>query len=413
VAQTLNKLSARAVQALGPGRHGDGGNLYLVVDPGGSRRWLFIYRSGGKQREMGLGSVRAVSLARARELAAESRAALADGRDPVGEREKARAAKIARVPTFGEVADELLASIGAGFRNPKHRAQWGATLKADAAALLPMPIDKVETADVLRVLSPIWLVKPETASRVRGRIERVLDAAKAKGLRTAENPARWRGHLALLLPKAGKLTRGHHEAMPYADVPAFAARLRSLDSVSARALEFTILTAARSGEVMGARWAEVDIERELWVVPAVRMKAGREHRVPLTARALAILQEMRSVQRMRLGRGPSPDDHVFPGSKASTGLSVMALTMVMRRTDAGAFTVHGFRSTFRDWAGDCTSFPREVAEAALAHTVGDRVEAAYRRSDALERRRELMAAWERHCGGDGGGKVVPLRRAGA
>jgi integrase len=263
-------------------------------------------------------------------------------------------------------------------------------------------LDEITTDNVLGVLKPIWLTKPETASRLRGRIERVLDAAKAKGLRHGENPARWRGHLDHLLPKRQKLSRGHHAAMPYKDVPAFLERLRGLGGLSALALEFCILGAARSGEVFGAKWDEIDLDRKVWTVPAERMKSGREHRVPLTDRILAIIETVEPLRRTEHG------DFIFPGQKRGRPLSSMALEMQLRRMKIENSTVHGFRSSFRDWAGEETHFPREMAEAALAHVVGDNTERAYRRGDALERRRELMEAWMRYCAGEPAGEVVRL-----
>jgi integrase len=248
-------------------------------------------------------------------------------------------------------------------------------------------VNMIDTAEVLRVLKPVWQKIPETASRLRGRIERVLDAAQARGLRSGENPARWRGHLDTLLPPRQKLTRGHHAAMPYHELPAFVARLRARDGVSARALEFVILTAARSGEVLGLQWSEIDLDRKVWTVPATRIKAGREHRVPLSPRAVEILEAMRAVR---------VSDYVFPGYRAGRPLGDMALHLVRERMEI-PYTVHGFRSTFRDWCGETTNFPREVAEAALAHVVGDETERAYRRGDALEKRRKLMDAWAAHC----------------
>jgi integrase len=333
---------------------------------------------------MGLGSPRDVALARAREAAARARELVAQGQDPLEARRTARTVK-----TFGTVADEFIATMQVQWRNEKHAAQWQTTLREYAAGLHPLPVDAVGTEDVMRVLRPIWLEKQETASRLRGRIERVLDAAKAQGLRTGENPARWRGHLDLLLPKRQKLSRGHHKAMAYKDVPAFMRRLRTAAGVSIRALEFTILTAARSGETLGAKWSEMDLDAGVWTVPATRMKAGREHRVPLVGRAMEILHEMQVLRR-------ADNPHVFPGQRSGKGLSVMALEMVMRRANLTE-TPHGFRSAFRDWAGEETDYPREIAEAALAHRSGDAVERAYRRGDALEKRRAMMTAWEHHC----------------
>jgi integrase len=402
MARALKKLNTRQVATLNrEGRHSDGGGLYLVVGPGASRRWAFLFRWRGKLKEMGLGSLASVSLADAREKAGEARRVVADGRNPIEDRRAQEAAQDAGT-TFGAFADDLMKGLAHGFRNEKHRAQWAMTLTTYAAPLRSMKLDDIATADVLAVLQPLWQTKAETASRLRGRIERVLDAAKAKGLRSGENPARWRGHLDALLPPRHRLTRGHHAAMPYDDVPAFIGRLRASESVSALALEFAIFTAARSGEVLGARWDEIDLDAKLWTVPAARMKAGREHRVPLTARALAILQTVEKVQT---------GEHVFPGQQRGKSLSIMALAMVLRRLNLENVTVHGFRSAFRDWAGNETSFSREIAESALAHAVGDMTERAYRRSDALERRRELMDAWSRYCETGPSAKVIPLKRA--
>jgi integrase len=287
------------------------------------------------------------------------------------------------------------------WRNEKHAAQWEMTLRDYAAPLRRLPVDKITTDDVLSVLKPLWNAKPETASRLRGRIERVLDAAKAKGLRSGENPARWRGHLDQLLPKRQRLTRGHHAAMPYADVPSFMGDLRSRQATSALALEFAILTAARSGEVLGARWDEFDVERAVWIVPAGRMKAGREHRVPLSRRALQIVKELHKTRT---------NEFVFPGEKAGRPLSGMALEMVLRRMRVEDATVHGFRSSFRDWAAECTSSANEVCEAALAHVIENKAEAAYRRGDLFEKRRRLMDAWALYCTTPKMGKVVPISR---
>lgn len=385
MSRQLNRLSARKVAALEePGRHADGGGLYLSISKDGRRRWVFLFRWKGKLREMGLGTPRDVPLARAREAATRAREMAASGKDPLEAKQAER-----EVKTFGTLADEFIEAMRPQWRNDKHVAQWQMTLRDYAAPLRALAVDTIGTEDVMRVLKPIWQKKPETASRVRGRIERVLNAGKAQGLRAGENPARWRGHLDLLLPKRQKLTRGHHKAMAYGDVPAFVARLRSTAGIGARALEFTILTAARSGETLGAQWSEIDVKARVWTVPAARMKAGREHRVPLSDRALAIVSEMKALE---LRDNP----FVFPGQRAGKGLSVMALEMVMRRAKLTE-TPHGFRSAFRDWAGEETPFPREVAEAALAHLVGDAVERAYRRGDALEKRRQLMDTWALHC----------------
>ncbi|THF59868.1 tyrosine-type recombinase/integrase [Ollibium composti] len=400
MALALNKLSARGVTAITkPGRHGDGGGLYLVVDKSGAKRWVFLYRRNGSLREMGLGGLKSVTLARARELAGEARVSLQAGVDPIAAKNNAPVS----VPKFGDAADDFIEAMKPQFRNAKHIAQWEMTLREYAAPLRPKRVDQITTADVLEVLKPYWLTKPETASRLRGRIERVLDAAKAQGHRSGENPALWRGHLDKLLPKRRKLSRGHHAAMPYEDVPAFIAALRQREAMAARALEFTILTAARSGETFGAIWKEFDLEAALWVVPAERMKAGREHRVPLTPRAVEILTELAEL-------GAGPDAYVFPGQKEGRPLSVMAMEMILRRMKVDA-TVHGFRSSFRDWAGEETVFSREVAEAALAHVVGDETERAYRRGDALEKRRKLMAAWASYCEPKKPGNVLEMKQA--
>lgn len=382
----LNKLPPKAVVTYTkPGRYSDGGGLYLVVGAGASRKWVFRYRWHGHLKDMGLGGASVVTLARAREKAAQARAMLSEGINPL---EAKRASKA--VPTFGEMADQLVADLGPQWRNEKHRAQWVTTLEKDAARLRPVAVDRIETVDVLAVLKPIWSMKPETASRLRGRIERVLDAAKAKGFRDGENPARWRGHLDHLLPKRQKLTRGHHAAMPFSEVPSFIVELRKREAVAALALEFAILTAARSGEVRGATWSEIDMEAQVWTVPASRMKMGVEHRVPLSSRAVEILSEAKALS------SGLPDAIVFPSTKGAA-LSDAAFDRLLKRMGGAAIgiTPHGFRSSFRDWAGEVSTFPREVAEAALAHAVGDATERAYRRGDALDKRRGMMLAWER------------------
>jgi integrase len=337
---------------------------------------------------MGLGNA-SVTLAQARDKAAEARKLVAVDVNPIEARREAGRIK-AGMPTFGQCAEALLAAKSSEWRNEKHKAQWHMTLETYAKPLRAMPVDEIDTAAVLSVLQPIWQSRPETASRLRGRIEAVLDAARAKGYipRNEANPARWRGHLDKLLPKRQKLTRGHHAAMPYPDVPEFISRLRGREAVAAIALEFAILTAARSGEVLGARWCEFDLGGNVWSVPATRMKAGREHRVPLSGRVLAILQ--------RLGEAKT-GDFVFAGQRPGKPLSGMAMEMILRRMKAGSVTVHGFRSSFRDWCGEATSFERELAEAALAHAAGDATERAYRRGDALEKRRKLMEAWAAFC----------------
>lgn len=387
--RVLNRLSSRTVATLSkPGRYADGGRLYLKIGRDGGKRWTFMYERNGKQREMGLGPVSDVSLARARERAAVYRAQLAEDIDPLDAQRAARAA-----PTFATVADEVLVAATARSKNEKHRYQWERALKVEAAALRPLPVDKITTDDVLAVLRPVWDEKPETASRLRGRIERVLDAASAKGLRNRENPARWKGHLANLLPARKKLTRGHHKALPFQELSAFVSALRARPAEAARALEFLILSAARMAEVLGATWSEIDIDSRVWTVPAARMKAGKEHRVPLSETAVEILRQQRALRP-----NDRATDLVFQGPRHGAPLSNMACSALLKRMGVEV-TSHGFRSTFRDWAGEATDFPREVAEAALAHQVGDEVERAYRRGDALEKRRKMMAAWADFCAG--------------
>jgi integrase len=402
MARAIHKLTARGAETTSkPGRHSDGGGLYLSISAEGRRRWVFLYTWRGRLREAGLGSAGkgGVSLKAAREKAAEGRAMVKAGVDPIAEWNKADETE---VPTFGKTADDFLAAHVGGWRNDKHKAQWAMTLTRYCEAIRSTPVDAIDTEAVLSVLKPLWTRAPETASRLRGRIEQILDAAKARGFigRNEANPARWRGHLDKLLPKRAKLTRGHHAAMPYGEVPAFVASLRERPTTAARALEFCILTAARSGEALAARWNEIDFDGKIWTVPPARTKAAREHRVPLSDRALAILREMEA------GR---TGDYVFPGQRPGRSLSGMAFEMLLRRIGS-PYTAHGFRSSFRDWAGNETHFPRELAEHALAHVIGDKAEQAYRRSDALARRRELMDAWARHCEGGAGHNVFAFKR---
>jgi integrase len=392
----LHKLSEAKAKSsnLKPGRHSDGGGLYLNVSPAGTKSWLFMWVRQSKRREMGLGAYPSVSLANARSEAVKCREAVAAGRDPIAERDKEAE------PTFAECADQFLASMEGSWRNEKHRAQWRMTLTDYCQPIRPKRISLIDTSDVLSVLNPIWQDKPETASRLRGRIERVLDFAKAKGWRTGENPALWRGHLKNVLPPRQRLSRGHHAAMPYRQLPAFIVRLRASEAMAARALEFLILTAARSGEVYDARWSEFDLEQGIWTIPASRMKAGKEHRVPLSEQALSLVRTLKETP---------VSDYVFPGYRPNCPLSSSAMEMLLRRMKADGYTVHGFRSSFRDWAGDETHFAREIAEASLAHRVGDATEQAYRRADALEKRRKLMQAWAQYCSAAPAANVVRLR----
>jgi integrase len=396
MARRINRLNARAVSTIKKyGRHADGGNLYLTISPNGGRRWVFLFRWHGKPTEIGLGSARDVTLARARELASQARVRLAEGLNPKDVRRPTEGS------TFGECADRLIESMRPSWRNKKHAAQWGMTLRNYAAPLSRLPVDKITTDDVLSVLKNVWTEKPETASRLRGRIERVLDAAKAQGLRIGENPARWRAHLDQLLPKRQRLTRGHHAAMAYSEVPNFISKLQAREATAALALEFAILTGARSGEVLGAKWPEFNLDEAVWIVPAARMKAGVEHRVPLSRRAVKILKAMKEVRN---------GDFVFPGQKSGKPLSVTSLEMVLRRMRIENVTVHGFRSSFRDWASERTNFTNEVCEAALAHVIENKAEAAYRRGDLFDKRRKLMDAWAAYCAAPKSGKVVAFRR---
>jgi integrase len=411
--RTIGWLKALTVErARKPGLYPDGGGLWLQIKGKGARSWVFRFKvqgiAGGKARAMGLGSFHDFGLAEARARAAECRRLIAEGIDPIAKREAERAQRrldTATAKTFRWCAVELVKDKRAGWRNARHASQWSNTLEAYAYPELgDVPVAAVDVAAVLRVLRPIWNAKPETASRLRGRVEAVLSWAAVHGYRHGNNPAQWRGRLDAILPSKGKLkTVKHHPALPYSKIGAFVTELRALDSVAARALEFAILTAARVSEVTGATWAEVDLAAALWTVPADRIKAGREHRVPLSAAALVIL---RGVEREQRGA------FIFQGNRPGKALSVSALPFVLKRMGREDLTVHGFRSTFRDWAAEQTNFPSEAAEMALAHAVGSRVEAAYRRGDMIERRRQLMEAWARYCGTvSKGGKVVSIRGA--
>lgn len=391
----INRLNAKTVATLkDPGMHADGAGLYLKIDQTLSRRWVLVYFWRGRRREMGLGSASMVSLADARRLASEARQQVAAGIDPID----ARKVEIGGATTFGEFARRVIEEKRPGWRNPKSADQWTASLKTHAGALWKRPIADIETRDVIEVLKPIWQALPETAVRVRSRIEHILDVARVQGLRQGENPARWRGHMSLLLPKQARI-RGHHAALSYDGVPAFIQRLRERQATAARALEFTILAATRTTETREATWSE--ISGDVWTIPAERMKGGKPHRVPITPRMREILDDMAPLK--------TDADFIFPGDQRIEPLSRMAMLMLLRRMEA-TFTVHGFRSAFRDWAGDCTAYPRELVEEALAHTVGNAVERAYRRSDALAKRRGLMEAWEKFATTPPAENVVPFRR---
>ncbi len=400
--RTTHRLTARVVETLAtPGRHADGGNLYLTVRPGGSRQWVFLFRWRGKLKEMSLGAYPGLSLKAARDLAGYARSVIIGGNDPLEVRRRAEQ-EVACVPVFGAYAISLVDRIGGGFSNGKHEQQWRNTLRTYCKPIWEKPVDKVDTLGVLACLTPIWQTKPETASRVRGRIERVLNAAKAESFRAGENPAAWRGHLDATLPKHGKLSRGHHAALPYGDMSAFMAELRSRDAIAAIALEFLILTAARTAEALEARWTEFDLEGGLWTVPADRMKARREHRVPLSRAALAIVN--------RLAESKT-GEFVFFGQRPGRPLSNTAMLMLLRRMRRAGVTSHGFRSAFSDWASEVSPFNSELRETALAHTISNKAEAAYRRGDAIEKRRTMMEAWASFCEPRMGAIVVPFAKA--
>ena len=409
--RTLHRLSPRRIETERKrGRFADGGGLYLQVGAQGTKSWLFRFMLDGKARQMGLGAVHTISLPEARETALKCRKLLNEGIDPIDARKEALVSqqlKTASAMTFKECAEAYIKSHSAGWRNAKHAAQWTSTLETYVFPVFgSLPVQAVDTALVMKALDPIWQVKTETASRVRGRIEAILDWAKARNYREGENPARWKGHLKILLPAKSKVKKvKHHAALPYDEIGVFMNQLAERESVSARGLEFQILTAARTGEVMGANWAEIDIDKALWTIPAERMKTDVEHRVPLSTSVIALLERMREV---------SSSEFVFPGAKAGKSLSNMAFLELLKRMGRGDLTAHGFRSTFRDWAAERTAFPREVAEMALAHTIGDKVEAAYRRGDLFEKRQKMMDAWDDYCGTvyeDGAGKVVPIKGA--
>src|SRR5262245_54725623 len=413
MARTIGRLTALKVdKAKRAGMYADGGGLYLRVTQSGTKNWVFRFMLNGRPRWMGVGPLHTIGLAEARNRAAGFRLQRHDGVDPI---EKRRAERLearldaAKTITFKECAARYIASHRAGWRNPKHAAQWEATLATYAEPVMGgLSVQAIDTALMLKVLEPIWTTKPETAGRVRGRIESILDWAKVRGYRAGENPARWRGHLDKLLPARSKVRRvEHHAALPCGELAGFLVNLRAQEGIAARALEFAILTAARTGEVIGARWNEIDFLEKTWTVPATRMKAGREHRVPLSDRTLAILEQVQPLRH-------AEDGFVFPGAKLSRPLSNMAFLMLLRRMGRGDLTVHGFRSTFRDWCAERTSFPNEVAEMALAHVVGSKVEAAYRRGDMFEKRRRLMQQWVTFCTTEpvGRDKVVPMQRRG-
>ncbi len=399
----IHRLTPRKVATAGSGKYEDGGGLRLVVSNAGSRKWVLRYTLNGKRREMGLGSYPDVGLADARAKASEYRQQASVSIDPI----EARRIELEAIPTFTSCAARFIRSHRHGWKNAKHARQWVSTLKTYARPVIgPKSVDVIETKDILEILSPIWTTKTETAKRVQARMENILDFAAAHKYRDRANPARWRGHLDMLLAKPSKVrTIKHHPAMPYTEVPAFMAELAKNGSVSALALRFLILTATRTGEVLKAQWSEIDLENAVWTIPHERMKTGREHRVPLTDTMLDDLKDL-----PRLDGNP----YLFPGARYGKPLSNMALLQLMRGMGYGVdgtrgdAVPHGFRSSFRDWSGEVSSFPRDVAEMALAHVIENKVEAAYRRGDLFEKRRMMMQAWTRYLGVRQGNDIVYL-----
>ncbi len=416
----MTKLTDTAIRAkLAPGRYGDGGGLYLLVGPTGAKSWVFRFKVDGRERSMGLGPYPAMSLAKARQEAQRCRQWRAEGKDPITAREAERARlrqEAARAVTFEQAAKQFIASRENGWKNDKHRQQWPNTMAAYVYPIIgSLPVAAIDNRYVLDVLEQtvpaamaadgrelrpggrLWDARSDTAARVRGRIEAVLDWARFNGYRQGDNPARWRGNLDFALKKARRAS--HHAALPFGEIAAFVKEIRARDGVAALALEFLILTAARTGEVLGAQWEEIDEGGAVWTVPAHRMKAGREHRVPLSPAALAVVARAKPLCR---------GEYVFPAASAKRPLSNMALLALLRRMGRDDVTAHGFRSSFRDWTAERTSFPGEVAEIALSHAVADRVEAAYRRGDLFEKRRKLMTAWADYCDGKSGAEVLQL-----
>jgi integrase len=386
--------SLKTKRLLEPGRHCDGGGLYLQVCRSGARSWIFRYQRDSRVRDMGLGAASTISLGDARDLAQSCRAMLARDIDPIEDRQgqkRARRAEAVNAMNIEDCARQCFDQKKAEWRNEKHAKQWITTLERFVFPVIgKAPVKAIDTADVIRVLDPIWSIKNETATRVRERLELVLDWAKARSLRAGENPARWRGHLETLLPKPSAVRKArHHPALPYEEIGAFMASLTRQEGLAARALELLIYTATRTSEALGARWSEFDLDRAIWTIPAERIKAGKEHRIPLSKPALSLLADLHKVQ---------VNEWVFCGWTKKAHLSNMAMIKVLERMDRRDITVHGFRSTFRDWAAERTNFPREVAEMALAHAIESKVEAAYRRGDLFEKRYRLMEQWAAHCG---------------
>lgn len=403
MARSIHRLTAKQISASkNPGRYGDGGNLYLSIQQSGARRWVFMYRLDGKQREMMLGSADAstgISLARARQLAAETRLHLAEGRDPIDVRQRQRQAQTV-TPTFAAYVETFLERKSGSWRNDKSKGQWHMTLTTYCRPIASTLINLVDVGGVLKCLQPIWTTKAETARRLRGRIEKVLDAAKAERYRTGDNPAAWKGNLEAILSRHDSLKRKHHAALDYDLLPAFLEELRGRNSTAALALEFAILTATRTSEVLLAVWPEFDLEVQIWSIPKTRTKTGKDYRIPLSEPALRVLKQM-----LQLRDG----DYVFQGQKRGMPLSNMSMLQQLKRMGRTSITTHGFRSTFRDWGSEKTSFSNEVMEMALGHRIRDKAEEAYRRGDLFEKRRRLMDQWAAYCDQSGIDNVVRLQ----
>jgi integrase len=403
-----NRLTARTVETKKiPGYYSDGGNLYLRISKGLTKTWAFFYAKNSKRTELGLGSVGNMTLEQARKKASDIRIGLSNGIDPLTEKRRLEAeknAQTAKFMTFQQCAEKYIDTHKSGWKNPKHIQQWQNTLSQYAYPFFgDLDVSAIDTGLVLRALEPIWTTKNETAGRVRGRVESVLDWANVRGHREGDNPARWKGHLDHLLAKPSKVQKTeHHPALPYGDMNIFINELHQHDCISSKCLEFTILTACRTGEAIGALWSEVDLTEKIWVIPGSRMKAEREHRIPLSTDAMTILTDMATYRS---------SDFVFSGSRK--GLSNMAMLTLLKRMNRHDVTVHGFRSSFRDWAAEQTAYPNELLEMALAHTIKNQAEAAYRRGDLLEKRRRLMDDWARFCNTKKaqGDNVTPIRKA--
>jgi integrase len=410
MARGIEKLSALGVaKKQDPGYYGDGAGLWLQISKSGTKSWVYRFKSPvtGKAREMGLGSLDTYSLAEARVRARDARQIIDAGRDPIDERQaEHQRIRLAaeKTLTFDQCAEAYIEAHRAGWKNPKHAKQWGTTVATYASPEIgSLPVANVDMALVLKILEPIWTKKNETASRLRGRIESILDWATVRGYRNGDNPARWKGHLDTLLPAPGKVQKvEHHAALPYAEIGVFMVELRKREGMAARALEFVILTAARSGEVRGATWPEIDLEAKTWTIPAERMKAGKEHRIPLSDAALKLLNNLPRL---------TGSEFVFFAPRGGM-LSDMSLTAVLRRMERSDLTVHGFRSTFRDWGGEQTNYAREVIEHALAHQLKDKAEAAYQRGDLLAKRARMMQAWAEYCATkQTNAAVMPINRS--